>query len=138
MRITARCRVGQYYEKYVMQHCEPIKRLVRTFIRMESAYNRCFATYLLRDSIVRGGETVNAIENYVELRDYCEQLSHQHAVCAEIARLVVSLTDMQKVRYFELLLSGVTPSKVFGDRLLRHLRGWLIVEMRLILKRGNE
>ena len=138
MRITARCGAGQYYEKYVMQHCELIKRLVRTFNRMESAYNRCFATYPLRDSIVGGGETINAIENYVELQDYCEQLSHQHAVCAEIARLVESLTDMQKVRYFELLLSGVTPSKVFGGRLLRHLRGWLIVEMRLILKRGNE
>ena len=138
MRITARRRVGQYYEKYIMQHRETIKRLVRTFNRMESAYNRCFAAHPLRDIIVSGGEAVNAIEDYVELRDYYEQLSHQHAVCAEIARLVESLTDMQKVRYFELLLSGVTPSKVFGGRLLRHLRGWLIVEMRLILKRGNE
>ena len=137
MRITVHCKAGQYYEKYVMQHRETIKRLVRTFDRMVSAYNRCFAAHPLRDIIVSGGGAANAIEDYVELRDYYEQLSHQHAVCAEVARLVESLTDMQKVRYFALLLSGVSPSKVLGGRLLRHLRGWLIAEMRLILKGGN-
>lgn len=134
MRTIIHTRTGQFYERLIMQRRETIKRIINIVSRMQHSYNMCFGVRNARAILVQGGDTYLSTVQYVELRDQYERYVKQDLLSVELAHLIMAQVDTRKIQYLEMLLHGIVPQHSFGTKTLKHMRGWLISEVRVILQ----